>query len=149
MTDLEMKHYLNRAFYADKKALALRMLTEQLRERAEGLSKSGEYTDTSPQKGSQNAAEGAVMRLLEMQERYEVQLAQLVKITDEVSDTISRLNDNDLEAVLIHRYILFHTIEETAELMHYAPRTVRAKQKAAIEKLCLLMPCFAASDVVD
>lgn len=79
-----------------------------------------------------------------MERKLQRQIYELIGTADEVSNAIALLDDDDLETVLIHRYILFHTVEETAEIMHYSPRTIRVKQKKAIEKLCLLLPCFAA-----
>lgn len=38
MTENEIKAWLNRAFYADKKVKAVEMLVQQCRERAQGLS---------------------------------------------------------------------------------------------------------------
>ena len=37
MDEMEMRRYLNRAFYADKKAKALDMLVKQCRDRAQKL----------------------------------------------------------------------------------------------------------------
>lgn len=133
--ELELKNWLHRAFYADKKAKALGMLAEQCRERAQGFSRGGEHNDIGKSDGAKNGTENALMKLAEMEEKFERQKVECVKISDEVSQAISKLNDIDLEAVLIHRYLLFHTIEETAEIMHYSTETVKRKQRAAIRKL--------------
>lgn len=145
MTDkqLEIKHWLNRAFYADKKVKALEMLLKQHRERAEGFAVCCECNDKGKSSGRKNSTEDALIRLADIEQKLQQQIAELSGITAEIVDAVSKLCDNDLETVLIHRYLLFHTVEETAELMNYSPRTVRDKQKKAIEKLCLLLPCFA------
>lgn len=135
MTENEIRHWLNRAFYADKKARVLEMLKEQCRERAEGLSRTAECNDTGRNSGSQNGTEAALLRLAEMERRCSEQIAELVKVSDEISGAISQLHDDDLETVLIHRYILFHTIEETAAELHYDSRTVKRKTHKAIEKM--------------
>lgn len=132
---LEIKHWLNRAFYADKKTEVLKMRVQQCRERAQGFSVCYEGNDRGKTDGSKNGTENALMRLADMEMKLTQQIIELLDITDEISEAISKLNDNDLETVLIHRYILFHTIEQTAELMHYTPRTVRRKQAEAIEKM--------------
>ena len=147
--EIELKQWLNRAFYADKKAKALEMLVSQCRERAQGLSRSGEGNDTGKSDGVKNGTENALMKLAEMEKRFERQKVECVNISDEISKAIEKLHDLDLETVLVHRYLLFHTIEQTAEIMNYSPRAVRHKQKKAIEKLCLLLPCFASSDDVQ
>ena len=140
INELETKHWLNRAFYADKKAKALDMLVRQCRERAEGLSRASECNDKGKSDSASNGTEGALMKLAEMERKAVTQRAEAVKVSAEIQEAIAKLCDDDLETVLIHRYILFHTIERTAELMHYAPRTVRNKQKQAIEKLEASMP---------
>lgn len=133
--ELKAKYWLNRAFYAEKKVRALDMLVRQCRERAEGLSRCGEDNDKGKSDTSLNGTENASMKLLDMERKFNDQKSELIKISDEISDAIAGLHDDDLETVLMHRYLLFHTIEQTAELMHYSPETVKRKQKKAIEKL--------------
>lgn len=134
--ELAVRHWLNRAFYADKKVRALEMLAAQCRERAEGLVRYSEGKDTPKAATPQNGTESALMKLAEMEEKLQMQIAALVNVSDEISDAIAQLRDDDLETVLIHRYILFHTIEQTAEMMHYSTETVRRKTNKAISKLC-------------
>lgn len=145
MTDKqrEVKHWLNRAFYADKKVKALEMLLRQYRERAESVSVCCEGNDKGKCSGSKNGTEDALMKLVDTEHKLQHQIFELLDITDEISEAISKLQDNDLETVLIHRYILFHTIEETAEIMNYSVRATQYKHKKAIEKLCTLLHCFA------
>ena len=142
-----LKVWLNRAFYADKKLRALDMLTAQCAQRAQGLN-GIQHSDKGRSDTTQNSAENALLKLAEMEETAAREREKLVNITAEVWQAIRLLGDMELEAVLMHRYIFFHTTEQTAEIMHYAPRTVRAKQKQAVEKLCRLMPCFAAPDML-
>ena len=134
MDEMEMRRYLNRAFYADKKAKALDMLVKQCRDRAQKLSRG--TGDNPSSGGAGSSTESALMKLAEMEEQAEKQRRSAIEVTSEIRDKISELHDDDLEAVLIHRYILFHTSEETAELLHYHPNTVKNKDKKAIRKLC-------------
>ena len=137
--ELETRHWLNRAFYADKKAKALEMLVRQCRERAEGLSRCSEGNDKGRSDSTENGTENALMKLAEMERKADEQKAEAVNVSAEIQGTISKLHDDDLEAVLIHRYILFHTIEQTAEIMNYHPNTVKSKVKKAVQKLCTEM----------
>lgn len=145
MTDKqhEVRHWLNRAFYADKKAKALEMLLRQRRERAESVFYCCEGNDKGKSTVAKNSTENALIDLADAEQKLKRQITELDGVKDEIEEAVSKLGDDDLETVLIHRYLLFHTVEETAELMNYSPRTVRDKQKKAIEKLCLLLPCFA------
>ena len=133
--ELDLRHWLNRAFYADKKAKALDMLVSQCRERATGLVRYSEGNDTGKSGTSKNGTESALMKLVEMEEKAECQKAEAVKVSAEIQDAISMLHDDDLEAVLIHRYLLFETIEQTAISIGYDPRTIKRKVKKALEKL--------------
>lgn len=137
--EFDLRHWLNRAFYADKKAKALDMLVSQCRERAAGLVRYPEGNDTGKSGTSKNGTESALMKLAEMEEKAECQKAEAVKVSAEIQDAISMLHDDDLEAVLIHRYLLFETIEQTAEIMNYHPNTVKAKVKTAVQKICTEM----------
>lgn len=146
---LEIKRWLNRAFYAEKKVKALEMHLRQCRERAEGISGFCEGNDKGKCSGSKNGTEDALMKLVDTEHKLQRQIIELAAISDEIFGAISKINDNDLETVLIHRHILFHTIEETAEIMNYDPRTVRRKQSEAIEKLVRKCPCLSSFDVVE
>ena len=136
--ELELRHWLNRAFYADKKAKALDALVQQCRERAQGLTTNWECNDTGKSDGAENGTENALLRLAEIELKARLEKAEAVRISTEVYDAISKLDDDDLKSVLINRYILFYTIEQTAEIMNYAPRTVKLKQQQAIERLIKL-----------
>lgn len=132
--ELEVKNHLNRVYYADKKARALEMLVEQCVEQVQRISRNSN--------GKKNGTDEAVKRLEKMKERFERQKFECINLSDEVSQEISKLNDIELETVLIHRYLLFHTVEETAEIMNYSVRAVNYKHKKAIEKLCAILRCF-------
>jgi len=133
---MDVKHWLNRAFYADKKAKALDLLVKQCRERAEGLNGKPKG-DRGKSDSTANSTEASLLRLAEMTQKLETQKAELMQISDEIQSAISQLHDNDLETVLIHRYLLFHTIEQTAEFMNYSRETVKRKTSQAIEKMSL------------
>lgn len=140
MTTENVKLWLNRAFTIDKKLQALDTLVTQCRERADGLSVKCERNDRGRSDTALNGTENALIKLVGIEEKYERQKKELENIVSEISETVLLLNDSELETVLIHRYLLFHTIEQTAELMHYSPGTVKRKQKKAIEKLSELIP---------
>lgn len=141
MTENEVKKFLKSHFFATQKIKALEIEKKQLRIDAQGgsVSYEGNYPSTK-----RNGVEAALMTLSEKEEKIDNEINKLKKKQEKVRTAIDLLHDDDLESVLINRYITYHTIEETAEFMNYAPRTVRKKQKQAYEKLCLIMPCNAA-----
>ena len=137
MTDKELdtRHWLNRAFYADKKAKALDMLVAQCRERATGLVRAPEGNDTGRSAAAKNGTENALMQLAEAEEKTLAQKMEAIRVSAEIQNKIASLHDDELEAILIHRYLLFETIEQTAEIMNYGLATIKRKTKRAIEKL--------------
>lgn len=66
----------------------------------------------------------------------EIEIAELKEQQERVRKAIAELHDNDFESVLIYRYVLYNTEEQTADKLHYAPRTVQEKVKKAIKKIC-------------
>lgn len=131
----EIRDWLNRAFYADKKVKVLEMLLKQCRERAEGAAVCYEGNDKGKSSGSENSTENVLIKLVDTEHKLQQQITGLASISGEIFDAISKINDDDLETVLIHRFLLFHTVEETAEIMNYGRETVKRKTNQAIEKL--------------
>lgn len=141
--EIKVKNWLNRAFYAEKKVKALDMLVRKYRTHAERLSRCGECNYTGGTENVLNGTENAFMKLVDMEQKFSDQKKELENISKEISEAIALLHDDELEAVLIHRYLLFHTIEQTAEFMHYSIRATQYKHKKSIQKLCTLLHCFA------
>lgn len=136
MTHEEMKHWLKRGFYAQKRAEVLKDIIANVREQAQNLSRS--RTDNAPASdaGASDRTEQALRELAEMESRYIIEQCRLAGIKAEIAATIATLENDDLQAVLESRYLLMRTAEQTAEALHYDVRTVRYKQKRAVEKLC-------------
>ncbi|MCM1315741.1 MAG: hypothetical protein NC205_00910 [Prevotella sp.] len=141
--EIKVKNWLNRAFYVNKKINALDMLLKASVMHAEGLTRVQQYNYTSKSDTRLNGTQDAFLKLVDMERKISEQKKELENIFEEISEAIALLHDDELEAILIHRYLLFHTIEQTAEIMHYSTRAVKYKQKKAIEKLCTFLPCFA------
>lgn len=136
MTEKEMRDFLESHFYASKKITALEAERRQLRMNAVGGAVSYEGNHTALHS---NGTERILMRLADEEEAIDEQIVQLREQQHKVRVLISELHDNDLEAVLIYRYILHHTIEQSAEQLSYHPNTVKGKIKKAVAKLCTKM----------
>lgn len=136
MTQEEMKHWLKRGFYAQKRTEVLKDIIANIREQAQNLSRS--RTDTAPASDAVafSRTEQALRELAEMKSRYIIEQCRLAGIKAEIAATIATLENDDLQAVLESRYLLMRTAEQTAEALHYDVRTVRYKQKRAVERLC-------------
>lgn len=149
MTEHEVKDWLKRVYNTYREVESLETLLAASRMHAEGLDRSGKYNYTGKSDTRLNGTENALIRFADTERRYNQQMQELVKVTEEVADAIALLNDNELEVILIHRYLYFHTIEQTAELMNYSPSTIKNRQNQAIKKLCPLLSCVALSDVIE
>lgn len=138
MTVEEVRHWLKRAYTIDKNLKALETLINQSREHAEGLSSSG-HNNIGKSDTRLNRTENAFIKLADIEYKYNKQEQELIKVSDEISDAVAELNDDRLEIILIHRYLLFHTEEQTAELMNYSVSTIKRQTKKAIIKLCNIL----------
>ena len=136
MTETEMRNYLEGHFYASKKIKALEAERRQLRMNAVGGAVSYEGSNTSTK---QNAAERNLVRLADEEKEIDDEIARLKAKQRDIRQLIGSLGDDDLEALLIFRYIVHITEEQTAEKLNYAPRTVQEKIKKAVSKLCVKM----------
>ena len=133
----EMKHWLKRGFYAQKRSAVLEELISRCREQAQGLSRS--RSGSAPTSGTDNRTEQALLKLADLERRYADEQCRLAEVSVEIAGAIALLEDDDLAAVLESRYLLMRTAEQTAEALHYHPNTVKGKEKAAIAKLCTKM----------
>ena len=136
MTEVQMRNYLEGHFYASKKIKALEEERRQLRINAQGgaVKYEGNYATTK-----KNGTESKLLCLADEEKKIDDEVARLREEQQKIRHLIAELHDNDLEAVLIYRYILHHTIEDAAEELNYHPNTVKEKIKRAIAKLCTKM----------
>ena len=130
---IEKIRWLNRAFHAEKAAKAWLAKLERDRSLAErisrGLSSGGGSTG--------NSTEDALVRLADTERETQERLRELVAIRDEITAVISRLDDYDMQAILVRHYLAYETFEMIAEKMHYDESTVRRKHKKALDMIAL------------
>ena len=136
MTEAKMRDYLEKHFYASKKIKALESERTQLRLSATGsaIIQEGSYTTTK-----ENGTERKLMSLADREKELDDEIFELKSLQQSIRQLIYSLQDDDLESVLIFRYISYHTEKQTAEELNYAVRTVQEKTKKAIRKLCAKM----------
>ena len=136
MTEIEMRNFLEGHFYASKKIKALEAERKQFRLSAQGGAVGYEGVSSATR---QNSTERNLVSLADEEQKIDDEIARLKETQRKVRKLIDELHDDDLEAILIYRYILHHTIEESAEELHYHPNTVKEKIKRATAKLCTKM----------
>ena len=132
MTEIEMRRYLEEHFYAEKKIKALEAEKKQKRLNAQGGAISYEENNTATKS---NNTEIALMKIADEEIEIDSEITALRTKQREIRDTISHLHDNDLESVLILKYIAHYKDEAIARELHYAPRTVQSKLSRAIKRL--------------
>lgn len=128
--------WLNRAFHADKLAQAYAAKARRDKELAQRLTRSQGTGGTA---GAGNGTEAALLRLAATEEQLQAKLQRLAHVREEIHDAILTVQDAELEAVLIRHYLSYETMEQIAEQMHYAVRTVKYKHKQALDKLCIVL----------
>ena len=129
----EKKAWLSRAFHAEKAAMAWRAKLERDRSLAERISRSGSGSGGA----SGNGTENALIRLAQTEEETQERLQELVNIREEISTAIRTVEDNDMQAILVRRYLVYETFETIADKMHYDESTIRRKHKKALDKIAL------------
>lgn len=91
---LKVRQWLNRAFYADKKAAALEMLLRQRGERAEGTAVSYGNNTGSRSRDAENGTENALISLADTEEKLKRQIAELDGIKSEIEEAIAPIVDD-------------------------------------------------------
>jgi hypothetical protein len=125
--------WLNRAFHAEKAAMAWRAKLERDRSLAERISRTGDGTGG----GQGNGTENALIRLAQTENETQERLRKLVEIREEISTAIRQVDDPDMQAILVRHYLAYETFETIADKMHYNERTIRRKHKKALDKVVL------------
>ncbi|MDE7105308.1 MAG: DUF1492 domain-containing protein [Ruminococcus sp.] len=137
MTDEQNEkiEWLKRAKRADDSVKYWRSRLEHDRELArskKGMSGSGTYGNSSV-----NSTEDALIKLAETERKVQEKFTELAHIRDEIASAIEKIEDEDLQAVLVWHYLKFLTWEDTAYKMNYSVSAVKRKHKKALEKLTL------------
>ena len=123
--------WLNRAFHAEKAAMAWRAKLERDRSLAERISRTGDGSGA----GQGNGTENALLRLAQTEAETRERLRELVNIREEISSAIRKVDDPDMQAILVRHYLAYETFEQIADKMHYSFITIRRKHKAALDKI--------------
>ena len=126
-------NYLNQARHLQKKIQALKNL-KQDNKMLSGMS----YENTGAKNcNNSNSVECKMFRIADMSMKIDEEIQRLERLTDEIFAVICNLGDDELETILIYRFLQFMTIGNIAKEMHYDEKTVSRKLHKAIEKIVL------------
>ncbi|HAP78870.1 MAG TPA: hypothetical protein DCQ78_01530 [Ruminococcus sp.] len=134
LTTREVKKWLQQASRAKKELENLEVRLKVAKMQAEGIKGIKEYNYITSSGTKGNSIENDLFNVCEIQQLYDSRKKAYKKLISDMTNTISKLNDYEFETVLICRYLLFNTISETAEIMHYSIDTVKLRTNQAIEK---------------
>lgn len=113
--------WMNRLFLEEKKLAALEDYLQHEKEKAVLLD------GKNP--------ESRIIGKLSTEEKCDAERKKVRCIRDEIETAIEQLQDPELEAILIRRYLNFEPIETIAENIGYHERTVQRKHLIALDKV--------------
>ena len=79
----------------------------------------------------------ALIRVEEMEERINREIDMLADLKEEIMGVIGQVNSEELQMVLIYRYLEGMTWEEIGNLFHAGRSTVKRWHRKAIEQIVL------------
>ena len=129
----ETKKWLNRAYAIDEeiKVLNLELKKANLEATSLASQKNGEKVQTS----KMNNADYAILKCIEYSEQITEKLGELYATKIEISETISRVDDGKLRALLRMRYLAYMSWGEIANKMDYSMRNIHYIHDKALEEV--------------
>lgn len=134
----ELKLWLNRAYWIDKKITALKSI--KLKNKEDTLSLTAGYNSdggSCPSKG--NRQESKVQKMIDSNADIDKlifqECAKIEPVKAEILKTIVLLENEQLETILIYRYVNREEFDNIANEINYSGRNTYRKHKEAVEKL--------------
>ena len=129
---MKAKETLQQVRKAEDQAENLMMQIERMRSRAAGASV------CDPVNGliggeTEYEMEEAVIGVVETEEKLNGVLERLFNLRFEMMEKIRKVPDGFLQMILIHRYLLYRTWDEIAQILEYSTRHVLPKHREALE----------------
>lgn len=130
------KEYLQQAYIIDRK---IRLDTEKLAAARSALyGKTVRYdTDVSKPVPRGNAAESAVLCVVELEERLNAEIDEFTAKRQEIEQTVNAVPDEVQREVLTRRYLLYQKWETIAAEMNYSERHIRRLHGYALKNMSL------------
>lgn len=134
MTDEQIKkiNWLRRLQKAEKNALDCARIYERKREAAYSMKKA-ESSGISGYK--KIVLEGKIADMLEAERQMNQAAEYAANVRNEVISAINQIPDRNLANILIVRYTMHKTAEETAEILNYSLASFKRMHKKALDLL--------------
>lgn len=130
------KEYLQQAYIIDRK---IKLDTEKLEAARSALyGKTVRYDrDGSKPIPYGNSTENAVLRVLELEERLDIEIDRLTEKRQEIEQAVNAIPDEVQREVLTRRYLLYQKWEVIAKEMNYSERHIRRLHGHALKNMSL------------
>lgn len=125
--------WLNRARGAEKLANAYIEILERDKVTAQRLTRV--VTDMPHSSKNENTTEKSIIKFVESSLLVQKTLNDLLKVRDEITRAIKKIDDTELQAILTLRYLCYMTVVQTADTMCYDKMTISRKVNEALEIL--------------
>ena len=137
MTQEQLKiiAYLNQAFYLDKNITALIAAHESNISLTQRCTASYENSGAGRTTNNENNQENAIHKLIDLSDKINKEIDKLVDARNKIADIISKIDNPESKAILTRRYLLYQSIQDIADIMHYSGKTIQRKHKHAIDNI--------------
>ena len=128
------KEYLRQAYIIDRK---IKLDTEKLEAARSALyGKTVRYDrDGSKSVPHGNGTENAVLRVLELEERFDKEIDRLTEKRQEIEQAVNAVPDEVQREVLTRRYLLYQKWEVIAKDMNYSVQHIFRLHSLALKKM--------------
>lgn len=131
---IEKSRWLNRLHYISNEIKSL----NEVKQNNKHLRAVSYETDGSQHvSGASNSEENRMIKILELDEKIDEEINHLIQTRIEIFEVISKVDDAEMKAVLIDRYLNYKKFEDIAKNMGYDERTVKRKHKKALDKVVI------------
>ncbi|MDO5559408.1 MAG: hypothetical protein Q4F95_07385 [Oscillospiraceae bacterium] len=128
---LQKVDWLNRAFRTDQKVSALIAVQKQ--------NKSLACRCTAVYDNNEHMNQEEILhKICDDSMRIDKLIDELIDTRKEIYSTITAVGDDELEAILYHRYLAYMSIQQIADIMHYDRKTIQRKHIKALDKIMSL-----------
>lgn len=126
------KEYLNQAYRLEQRIKLAKMEIEGLQELSCCVSSPGFEEHHNPNRNTDAPFMKTLYKIMEMQEKVNKELNQLLVLKEEISGVIAEISDHDERLVLQYRYLYNWTWARIGEEIYADERTVRRWHNKAL-----------------